>query len=163
VRNLRDRLDPAANQGVPAHITVLFPFLEPATITLDTIASVRRALSGFRPFHFHLGSIAQFVDTLYLAPDPAAPFVALTEAVVAEFPDYPPYGGQFSIVIPHLTVAHGTTADLAAARQELLAALDSHGDLRSTCTALDLIENSSGRWSQAHRIPLGERDPPADT
>ena len=42
---------------------------------------------------------------VYLAPEPAAPFVALTEAVGAEFPGFPPYGGAFDEVVPHLTIS----------------------------------------------------------
>jgi hypothetical protein len=33
-------------------------------------------------------------NVVYLAPDPAAVFVALTEASAAAFPGYPPYGGE---------------------------------------------------------------------
>ena len=42
---------------------------------------------------------------LYLAPEPAEPFGALTEAFAAAWPEYPPYGGSFTDVVPHLTVA----------------------------------------------------------
>lgn len=43
--------------------------------------------------------------TIYLGPDPATPFASLTAALVAAFPQCPPYGGRFEPV-PHLTVDH---------------------------------------------------------
>ena len=44
---------------------------------------------------------------MYLAPDPAAPFSALTDGIFRAFPDYPPFEGKFDTVVPHVTVAHG--------------------------------------------------------
>jgi hypothetical protein len=38
-------------------------------------------------------------DVLWLAPEPSAPFLALTAAVHATFPHYPPFGGAFAEVI----------------------------------------------------------------
>ena len=38
------------------------------------------------------------------SPEPAEPFIALTEAIAARWPDYPPYDGAFDEVIPHLTI-----------------------------------------------------------
>ena len=43
---------------------------------------------------------------LYLAPEPDDGFRRLTEAVVQEWPEAPPYGGAYDDNIPHLTVAH---------------------------------------------------------
>jgi hypothetical protein len=44
---------------------------------------------------------------LWLAPEPDAPFRALTAAVWRRFPQTPPYSGEFADVVPHLTVADG--------------------------------------------------------
>ena len=155
VGQLRRRLDPAAQQGVPPHITVLFPFAAPETIAPAIMAAVRAAISRFEPFSFELPEAARFPETLYLRPVPSAPFAALTRALAAAFPDFPPYGGEFSDIIPHLTVAHGSPRELDSAHTELLSALFAHGSPRSTCRALDLIENTSGRWRLVQQIPLG--------
>jgi 2'-5' RNA ligase len=56
-------------------------------------------------------------DVLWLAPEPEQAFRDLTKAVTAEFPGYPPYGGAFDDVVPHLTVAEsrrGTIDELRA-------------------------------------------------
>ena len=46
---------------------------------------------------------------VYLAPKPAALFIAFTQAVVERWPDHQPYGGAYEEIIPHLTVAYRET------------------------------------------------------
>jgi 2'-5' RNA ligase len=102
----RFRYDSVALRGVPAHITVLYPFVPPGEITDATLASVREVLARFPAFPFRLSRLERFPEgALYLAPEPPDPFVQLTEAFGERFPDYPPYGGIHAEVIPHLTVA----------------------------------------------------------
>lgn len=43
---------------------------------------------------------------VYLAPKPAALFIAFTQAVVERWPEHQPYGGAYEEIIPHLTVAY---------------------------------------------------------
>jgi 2'-5' RNA ligase len=156
VGQLRQRLDPAAQQGVPPHITLLFPFAAPDMIGPSTVAAIKAAISPFGSFSFQLPNTARFPGTLYPQPLPSAPFVAPTQALAAAFSDFPPYGGAFSDIIPHLTVAHGTSLELDSAHAELISALAALGPPRSTCRAVDLIENSSGRWRPVQKIQLGQ-------
>ena len=44
VNRLRDRMDPSAAQGVPAHVTLLYPFMPPEELKED----VRRRVEGLR-------------------------------------------------------------------------------------------------------------------
>ena len=46
----RARLDSSARDGVPAHLTVLYPFLPPASIDRAVLASLRGLFAGFAPF-----------------------------------------------------------------------------------------------------------------
>jgi hypothetical protein len=46
----RARFDQAARDGVPAHITVLYPFLPPAGISDQLLASLGRLFAGFAAF-----------------------------------------------------------------------------------------------------------------
>ncbi|HYM34305.1 MAG TPA: 2'-5' RNA ligase family protein, partial [Steroidobacteraceae bacterium] len=57
-------------------------------------------------------------DAAYLRPDPSESFVSMTRTVCAQFPDYPPYRGQYGEIIPHLTVADrsASNADKVAER-----------------------------------------------
>jgi Domain of unknown function (DUF5753) len=57
---------------------------------------------------------------LWLARRDPGPFRALTSRVCPAFPAFPPYGGQFDDVIPHLTIGHGhRLTDLRAAGQSV--------------------------------------------
>jgi 2'-5' RNA ligase len=154
VAHLREQFDPSAKLGVPAHITLLYPFMSPERITKAVIEQVRAVASAASAFAFRLTSVRRFPGVLYLAPDPAAPFIALTKALVHQFPEFPPYGGQHDVVVPHLTVAKGGELALSSAEAELLGALPTGAEVASSCSELVLIENSSGPWHQMHLIAL---------
>ena len=160
VAPLRERFDASARLGVPAHVTVLFPFVAPEAIDASVLQRIESVLSAAQPFRFSLAKVARFPETTYLEPEPSAPFAALTEALVREFPQFLPYGGEFPTVVPHLTVAHGSAAEATIAQAQLEAALARHGTVNSTCSVLALMENSSGMWKQMHVLPLGRY--PAD-
>jgi hypothetical protein len=88
--------------GLPAHVTVLFPFPEP---TPDVVSATRDVFAGVRAFDVAFREVREFPGVVYLAPEPAEPFVALTEALERRFPAWQPYGGEFDELIPHLTIA----------------------------------------------------------
>ena len=46
--------DESARLGVPAHITVLFPFMDPASITEKIVLACTRVLSSHQAFSFLL-------------------------------------------------------------------------------------------------------------
>ena len=119
----RARLDGAAALGVPAHVTVLFPFVPPSAITAATLESLAAAVASVGAFDCEFPVTAWFgSDVLWLAPRPDEPFRRLTRAVTAAFPGYRPYGGTIDDVVPHLTVGDrpsGGAADLRAAETEV--------------------------------------------
>ena len=100
--------------GTPAHVTVLFPWIPPAELTEADLDAVGQLAKDWQPFEVSFAEFRTFEDddVLYLAPEPADPFSALTDDVYTVWPEYPPYEGAFDEVIPHLTVA--STADAAA-------------------------------------------------
>ncbi|WP_409472331.1 2'-5' RNA ligase family protein [Streptomyces sp. HC307] len=107
VRAWRDRLDPSARAGVPAHVTVLFPFLDASRIDPGVCAAIGEVLGRHQSFEARFEHCGRFPGVLYLAPEPDGPFRCLTEAIVERWPESPPSGGQFDGVVPHLTVAQG--------------------------------------------------------
>jgi len=81
------------------------------------------AVAPVGAFDCRFGVTAWFgSEVLWLAPRPDEPFRALTRAVYAAFPGYPPYGGGLADVVPHLTIGDrppGGAADLLAAEASL--------------------------------------------
>ncbi len=160
VSELRLRHDPSAAQGVPAHITVLVPFKNPAELSPHDALELNRIIAGHPSFSFTLGEVLRWPQTTALSPSPPAPFIELTNAIVRAFPNYRPYAGKHGEVIPHLTVADGSTEGAESAETELRALLLKHGPVAAHCQDIELIENSSGAWKVIHVFRLASSDAP---
>lgn len=73
-----------------------------------------------KTFDFRLTSVGNFGDLKYLAPDPAEPFIQLTQTFVAAFPQWPPYEGAFNEIIPHLSIGDRlSVAEVSAVEERL--------------------------------------------
>ena len=108
----RRLFDQAAIFGVPAHVTVLYPFVPPRLIDDALKVQLNSLFGTFSAFEFSLTQTRRFDDrVLYLAPSPVEPFDQLTRVVTELFPDYPPYEGRFESVLAHLTVADRASPD----------------------------------------------------
>ena len=157
VGQLRARLDRSASRGIPAHVTVLYPFVPPEQITAAVIAKAAAAVASVRSFDCQFAGTGWFGDqVVWLAPEPASPFRALTAAVHAAFPKCPPFGGAFAEVIPHLTVGdrpEGRLGVLGAAEAEVLPALP----VRTHVSRAWLMTGTQapGSWQLRATFPLG--------
>jgi 2'-5' RNA ligase len=153
VQRHRFRHDSVALQGVPAHITVLYPFMTPDDISDSVTDAVREALEHFPEFPFRLTRLEQFPEgATYLAPEPAVRFVDLTMAITARFPAYLPYGGAHADLIPHLTVAQSQDAPAAE-----LAEINRHLPIR--CVAREtwlMAEDDEHHWRTRSRFTLAD-------
>jgi 2'-5' RNA ligase len=154
IARYRDRYDPSARRNVPAHVTVLYPFVPCAEVDADLLERLRNIARNVPCFDYRLARTQRFPVALYLDPEPGDSYVALMDAVFRAFPDYPPFEGKFDTVVPHVTVAHGDEPLLCEIEVELQIALPGAG-IAARCHELVLIENSSGRWEQMHAFPLG--------
>jgi 2'-5' RNA ligase len=150
----RQRFDPSARRNVPAHVTILYPFMAPSLVDDEVIARIASIARSVPCFDYRLARTERFPVALYLAPDPGEPFSALMNGIYRAFPDFPPFEGKFDTVVPHVTVAHGDEPLLCEIEVELRIALPGAG-VQARCAELVLIENSSGRWEQMHVFALG--------
>jgi hypothetical protein len=102
----RERYALDAHKGIPAHITVMFPFLPPEQIGPEVVSELNLMLGRFEPWDFRLVGTGRFPELLYLEPDPADPFRDLMRVIMERFPGLRPYGRfELEEVTPHLTVA----------------------------------------------------------
>lgn len=112
-------------EGVPAHLTLLYPFLSPQRCD-DVHSDVVSFFADVEPFEFELTEVGWFEDrVVFLAPSNPAPFIELTERLITRWTQCIPYGGRHAGKhVPHLTLGiEGTPAEMASlaeAAQELL-------------------------------------------
>lgn len=144
--------DPAAAAGIPAHVTILYPFLEPSGIGDDVHARLRVIVAGIEPFEVTFGRTGRFPDVAWLAPDPVGPFRAMTDAVAAAWPDHPPYGGAFDEIVHHLTIADSAPGEVLDAVERQVAP---QLPIRQRVDSLALAVRRGGTWSVERRYALG--------
>jgi 2'-5' RNA ligase len=152
----RSTLDQAAGRGVPAHVTVLYPFVPPEKITDAVISSASAAVASVGSFDCEFAGTKWFGrDVLWLAPEPDEPFRALTRAVRAAFPLYRPYGGTHDDVVPHLTIGHASVAGVGELRAAE-AGLGPMLPIRARVTRAWLMAGRAapGSWHQLAEFPL---------
>ena len=154
VHDLRLSHDPSASAGMAAHVTVLFPFMEPSALTPSVLTACGKALASRQSFLFEISSVGRFPATAYLAPSPPDPFISLTQALWAAFPSYPPFSGEFASVVPHLTVSHGNAQAAVVVAEHLASDLRRAGPIAAQCRSVWLVENSSGKWRPMHEFHL---------
>jgi 2'-5' RNA ligase len=138
----------AGADGMPPHITLLYPFVDSSQYAAKLGAHVEDVLRGAEvmPIRFALARTAYFhgdPGTLYLAPEPAALFTALTDALAREFPAHPPYGGIHQEVIPHLTVAQSKDLDLLSRIED---DVSEHLPVEAFVTEAQLMERAPQGW-----------------
>jgi 2'-5' RNA ligase len=153
VNRLRDRMDPSAADGVPAHVTLIYPFMPPSELKDDVRRRVEEIVASEPSFPFVLAAVGRWPDVVYLEPDPAEPFRRVTAALAAAFPGYPPYEGVYSDVVPHLTVAADAPADYYAAAEH---ALPQFLPIRDVAREAWLIGHTPEQpWHTLWRLPFG--------
>jgi 2'-5' RNA ligase len=140
----------------PAHVTVLFPWIPPASLTEADLDSVGELAKSWQPFEVSFTRFGRFqdADVHYLAPEPADPFLALTEDLCAVWPEYPPYEGAFAEVVPHLTVSTSADAEQAAEFRSVITALL---PVRTIARELTAVEVLDGRCRVRRSFRLGGR------
>jgi hypothetical protein len=155
VGRYRSQLDSGAQVGVPAHVTILYPFLPPGMVTDTIVAELDRLLGGHTAFDVSFDSVAWFDDQVaYLRPTPDEPFRLLTASAWRRWPACPPYGGAHSEPTPHLTIGDGgRSPDLEAAATAIARSLP----IRSRVSDVHLMTGTDqpASWTEHSAFTLG--------
>jgi 2'-5' RNA ligase len=154
VARWRSTFDGAAAAGIPAHMTVLYPFLDQQLIDATVRSELGTLLAKHQAFDVELRECRRFPGVLYLAPVPDTEMRALTSAVSGRWPEAPPYGGQFADVIPHLTVADGQEIDVL---DMIESDISSRLPIAVHVASVHLVIYTGGHWHEEQRFPLAAR------
>ncbi len=154
----RARYDRTAHEGVPAHVTLLYPFLTPDAITRHQLERLTKVLGSIPPFPITMTRTEVLTDILTLALDPYSAMERLRDALLARWPMIVPYDGKYG---PrprmHVTVAWGAQARPDGAQDFTMIEADIGPMLpiRETIGSLWLMERRAGVWSQRSTYRLG--------
>lgn len=152
VGHWRQQYDPPAPIGIPAHITLLFPFRPAAWLGQAGVAELAALLKEVPVTACTLERVGHFTRLVYLAPEPADLFVGMTRQLSERY-GLLPYGRADAGTTPHLTVArHEDPAILETVTQRLNAGLPLAFTLRE---AWLMERDLAGRWHTAERFPFG--------
>jgi 2'-5' RNA ligase len=147
---LRRRSIADATDGVPAHVTLLYPFADEAQIDTSVLSTVAGIAARHRVMDLTLGEGRRFPDTLYASVEPESTVAALQADLAAAFATLPLYGGAFDFV-PHVSIVEGRAAsDPDALSAPAWATLP----VKRTVDAVALITRRGSRWATRHRFPL---------
>lgn len=142
-----------ASRGLPAHVTLLSPFVRAGQLD----AALRRRLAAILvrhlAFDYHLLGPKMSSDTLYAGVDSERPFLELHRDLATEFPEHPIYEGKGGELVPHVTVASGRSAikDRRLIEDRAWHALPT----RRRAYAVDLIApGRDARWATVWRFRL---------
>jgi 2'-5' RNA ligase len=147
----RQRFNSSAAAGMPAHVTVLVPFLEIDRIDQAVLDELTALFARQDRFRVEFDRVGRFPEVRYLAPTPDRRFRELTEAVAARWPEAPPYGGRFAEVTPHLTVADGQRPEVF---DEVEAAMEAQLPVSAVVSSVSLFVSDGSRWHRHTDFPL---------
>lgn len=149
----RPKVDRVAPVGIPAHITLLYPFIAPVGIAAE-IDHLREFFSHQPQFSYSLTGIGWFGDeVVFIKPSPPAPFISLTTRIQERW-GLPPYGDTIAKPQPHLTIGFAGQIELMhEAADTALQTLPIHE--RATEVWLMQGKSDPPEWSVTHRFHLG--------
>ncbi len=148
-QDLFDAVGGATPGGIPAHITVLYPFIPPTKTTRQTREELAQLAAETDCFSATITTLARYEITTYLDLEPEAPIHALTHRIFKHWPSYPPYGDIDLYIQPHMALAQGVIPS------DVEASALPHLPVEAEITHLTvMVRRWSGRWKVDSQLPL---------
>ena len=151
---LRLHHDPAARLGVPAHVTILYPFR--AEVDDVTTSQLDHLASSMSAFDARFDSVGRFPgDVVFLVPTPRESFKRMITEAMSTFPDCPPYEGTIPDPEPHLTIGDGVDPPTADDIERVVAP---GLPIRMRVDRLTMLaQDQRGHWIIGRSWPLGHQ------
>jgi hypothetical protein len=149
---IREAADRMAARGVPAHVTVLYPFLSAAELDSTVRDQVLEVAAHSEVFVASFDRAERHDEMVWIVPADQRPFLRLTAGYFDRWPDHPPYGGLYDQLVAHLTLLE--TSDREAL-DRAVDALEGALPFDVAVTELELIEeDEQGVWHRRWSLPL---------
>jgi hypothetical protein len=156
VHEWRLKGDPSAAHGVPAHVTLLYPFLPADELDDGVVAELRWFFRGIDAFPVRFTSVRRFEEAGVVWIDPESDaLLQLTRALARRWPECPPYSGTIPIdeIEPHLTIVQ---TDDRALRQSAANAVSPGLPFEIVAASAALwVQDSDGAWAERTSFPFG--------
>jgi 2'-5' RNA ligase len=157
LERLRRRAVPDAAWGVPAHVTLLYPFVDADGLDEAVHRMLADVAVNHPPIDFRLAAVATWPDTVYVVVEPPEPIVRLQADLQAAFPGHPLYGRRdpgFRF-IPHVTIAEAGDGRRPEVRRE---DIDARGlPARRKARFLEVVTTDGEACRTIWRLPLAGR------
>lgn len=149
------RIDPAlVRRGVPAHVSLLYPFVPESALTDQDEKGVRSLAAGFPATDLLLEEVVTEPGFVAVTVPGLQPVL---DAFRARWPGSRPYGGRFGArPAAHVTVAMG--ADNPTVASGVRTAIDSLLPLRARAASVQLVVLTEEGWQPRFTVPLGVPD-----
>ncbi|WP_189059007.1 2'-5' RNA ligase family protein [Longimycelium tulufanense] len=144
---------PGLVREVPAHVSVLYPFLDVDVLTPDDLTALDDIFTSQAPLDVSFATCAGHGGFVYLPPEPVEALDALSVEVQEHWPQLLPYGGAYGRPRPHLTIVMGADEPTAARVSEDVRA---HLPLHATLGEAWLVVFTD-HWSVHRRFRLDGR------
>ncbi len=155
IAQLRARFDPSAKRGLRAHVTLVHANMPSGPLEPIFLQHLAASVSSMAPFEYQITRVGRFPATLYLAAEPAGPFVLLRARLVPALGTTERERQARETLVPHISVVRKSASDDHGVELELTSTLRSYGPIPCACRELELLENSSGVWLPVERLRLG--------
>lgn len=144
-----------ASVGVPPHVSVLFPWRN-APLAPTDLDNLRAVVGTVPSFSIRFCDVSAFPNgTVYASLEPNEDMSSLMRQVWYAFPDTPPYGGEFEVPVPHVTLAKCAPHEALVAVQELAVQLRPFLPLTLDVSRLTVLEqNPDDTWRTAGEVSL---------
>jgi 2'-5' RNA ligase len=150
------RYAPDTLYRVPAHLTVLYPFV-PYEQLDNACTRLHQICGDIVPFDVTIAGYAEFPGVIYMPPRNPQPIKDVFRRIYRQFPECPPYRGAFGDdITPHLTIGE---FDSEEEQQAARAAMPRYTPITFRVKKLHVlygIDHIALPWLTHTVIPLGK-------
>jgi 2'-5' RNA ligase len=130
---------------MPPHVTLHAPFKLRSAMDQKVLSALAQLFAAQGQFRFTLARTVRFSETgvFYLTPEPAEPFLALSRAIQAQYPDRL---SDHPRPIVHLTLALSNSEGLDDIETEFHRVYGGHLPVKAVAREVSLYERHGNAW-----------------